>query len=298
MVYGVSGASGRLGRITAETLLRRVSADQVVLSTRTPGSLHDLAAAGADVRYADFDQPESLSGAFAGIDRMFMVSASNGTGKREDQHGVAIGAAREAGVHHLVFPSMPKVDDPTHPVGLAAAEYREAEETLAESGLAWTVLRDGPYSELHVVERFAPAVAAGRVVMNSGDGTAGFVSRADVAAAAVGVLLSPEGEHNGRIYDISGPELMSFRQAVELVSEVTGREIDYIEVDDAEFEQAMREAGLGELMVDALTGMGRAIREGYFAVATDHVRQITGDEPAPLGDVLTRHREDLLVAVR
>jgi NAD(P)H dehydrogenase (quinone) len=298
MVYGVSGASGRLGRITAETLLTKVPADQVVLSSRTPESLSDLAAAGAVVRYADFDRPESLPDAFAGIDRMFMVSASNGTGKREDQHGVAITAARDAGVQHLVFPSMPNVDDPTHPVGLAASEYREAEETLADSGLAWTVLRDGPYSELHVVERFGPAVAAGRVVMNSGQGTAGFVSRDDVAAAAVGVLLSSEGAHNGRIYDISGPELLTFRQAVELVGEVTGRDIEYVEVDDAEFEQAMRDAGLGDLMVDALTGMGRAIREGYFAVATDHVRDITGQEPAPLADVLARHREDLLVGVR
>jgi NAD(P)H dehydrogenase (quinone) len=296
MIYGISGASGKLGRITAEALLARVPADQVVLSSRTPDALSDLAAVGADVRFGDFDDPGSLPTAFAGVDRLFMVSASNGTGKREDQHGGAIAAARAAGVRHLVFPSMPGVDDPTHPVGLAAAEYREAEELLAASGVPWTVLRDGPYSELHVVERFASAVAAGRVVMNSGDGTAGFVSRDDVAACAVGVLLSPEGDHHAQTYDISGPELLSFPAAVALVAEVSGREIEYVEVDDDAFAAHLRATGLGELMIDALTGMGQAIRQGYFAVATDQVQMITGQPPVPLREVLVRHREDLLAA--
>jgi NAD(P)H dehydrogenase (quinone) len=229
---------------------------------------------------------------------MFMISASNGTGKRDDQHGGAIRAARDAGVKHVVFPSMPSVERADHPVGLAAAEYREAEETLKESGLAWTVLRDGPYSELHVVERFAPAVAAGKVVMSSGQGQAGFVSREDVAAAAIAVLLSAEGEHNGEIYDISGPELLTFPEAVSLVAEVTGRDIEYVEVGDDEFAEHLRKNGVPDLMVDALSGMGKAIREGYFAIATDRVEELTGSAPAPLRDVLERHREELLQAAR
>jgi NAD(P)H dehydrogenase (quinone) len=294
MTYGISGASGKLGRITAETLLSQVPPEQVVLTTRTPDLISDLAERGASVRYADFDEPGSLTDAFAGVDRMFMVSASNGTGKREDQHGGAIAAARDAGIQHLVFPSMPGVDRADHPVGLAATEYREAEETLAESGIAWTVLRDGPYSELHVVERFAPAVAAGKVVMNAGDGKAGFVSRQDVANAAIGVLLSDEGKHNGEIYDISGPELLSFPEAVALVSEVTGREVEYVEVGDDEFAEHSRAAGVPDLMVDALTGMGKAIREGYFAIATDQVQDITGTAPVTLRDVLERNRDALL----
>jgi NAD(P)H dehydrogenase (quinone) len=294
MTYGISGASGKLGRIAADTLLAQVPPEQVVLSTRTPEALDDLKARGAQVRYGDFDDVDSLPGAFAGVDRMFMISASNGTGKRDDQHGGAIRAAREAGVRHVVFPSMPSVDKSDHPVGLAAAAYREAEATLKESGLAWTVLRDGPYSELHVVERFASAVAAGRVIMSSGDGKAGFVSRNDVAAAAIAVLRSEEGEHDGETYDISGPELLSFPEAVALVAEVTGREIEYVEVDDEAFAEHLRGNGVPDLMVDALSGMGRAVREGYFAIATDQVRELTGKAPVPLRDVLERNREALL----
>jgi NAD(P)H dehydrogenase (quinone) len=294
MRYSISGASGKLGRIAAETLLAQVPVEDVVLTTRTPEALQDLAAGGATVRHADFDEPESLPAAFAGIDRLFMISASNGTGKRQDQHGQAIAAAREAGVAHIVFPSMPGVEDPSHPVGLTATEYREAEESLRDGGVAWTVLRDGPYSELHVVERFVPAVAAGRVVMNAGDGKCGFVSRDDVAAAAIAVLLSDEGEHSGAIYDISGPELLSFPEAVALVSEVTERDIEYIEVDDDAFADEMRKNGQSEMMAVTLAGMGRAIREGYFAVSTDLVHELTGSSPAPLRDVLERNRDVLL----
>jgi NAD(P)H dehydrogenase (quinone) len=296
MKYAISGASGKLGRIAAETLMAQVPPEQVVLSTRTPEALSDLAARGADVRYGDFDEPGSLSRAFAGVNRMFMISASNGTGKRDDQHGGAIRAAKDAGVEHVVFPSMPSVDDPSHPVGLAAAEYHEAEETLKHSDLAWTVLRDGPYSELHVVERFAPAVAAGKVIMSSGDGKAGFVSRADVAAAAIAVLLSDKGAHHGQTYDISGPELLSFPEAVSIVADVTGREIEYVEVDDAAFAEHCRATGVPDLMVDALTGMGKAIREGYFAIKTDQVQELTGVAPLPLRQVLEHHREDLIGA--
>jgi NAD(P)H dehydrogenase (quinone) len=296
MKLAITGASGKLGRLTVEELLKRVPAQDVVVTTRTPDAVADLAQRGVEVRRADFDEPQSLPAAFAGVDRMIMISASNGTGRRDDEHGAAIRAAVEQGVQHIVFPSMPKVDDPRHPVGLAAQEYREAEETLAASGTAWTVLRDGPYAELHVVERFTPAVAAGRMVINTADGEAGFVSRRDVAAALAAVLTDAPGRHDGVIYDISGPELVSFRDVAEKLSRVSGREVEYVDVDDAAFAQATREAGVPALMVDALTGMGRAVREGYFAIRTDEVQRLTGAAPTSLDDVLEQHRDVLVAA--
>jgi NAD(P)H dehydrogenase (quinone) len=296
MKYAISGASGKLGRLSVEELLEKVAAEDVVLTTRTPEALDEYRERGADVRFADFDKPESLADAFAGVDRMIMISASNGTGRREDQHGAAIATATSQGVQHIVFPSMPRVDDPTHPVGLTAEEYREAEEALAASGTDWTVLRDGPYAELHVVERFMPALGAGRMAINTGEGGAGFVKKRDVAAALVAVVTDEPGRHAGQIYDISGPELLTFKQVAEKLSSASGREIEYVEVDDATFAEETRAAGVPPLMVDALTGMGRAVREGFFAVRTDKVKELTGREPASLDDVLAEHRDELVAA--
>jgi NAD(P)H dehydrogenase (quinone) len=293
MVLGISGASGRLGRLSVEAALERVPSWELVITTRTPDSLRDYAERGVEVRFADFDQPESLPLAFAGIERMFMISASNATGKRYDQHNAAINAARNAGVQRLVFPSMPKVDDPQHPIGLVAAEYRDAEELLERSGLPYTVLRDAPYSELHVIERFTPALAAGEMRINTVGGKAAFVARADVARAAIVAALADGEQHVGQIYDITGPELLTFEQVAQLLAEVSGRELSYVEIDDKTFAEETEAAGVPELMVEALTGMGRAVREGYFAVQTDDYAKITGSDPLPLREVLEAHRDEL-----
>jgi NAD(P)H dehydrogenase (quinone) len=295
-MLGISGASGRLGALAVNAALEQVPPEELVITSRTPKGLSDYADRGVSVRFADFDDPASLPEAFAGIDRMFMVSASNATGKRYDQHNAAITAARDAGVKRLVFPSMPKVDDPRHPVGLAAEEYRDAEEILERTGIAYTVLRDAPYSELHVVERFTPALGLGQMRINTEDGTAAFVSRQDVAHAAIVAALTDSEAYVGKVLDITGPELLTFAQVAELISEVTGQELRYVEVDDETFAQEIAAAGVPQLMVEALTGMGRAVREGYFAVQTGDYNDLTGRDPLPLREVLEAHREEMVNA--
>jgi NAD(P)H dehydrogenase (quinone) len=289
-------ASGKLGRLAVEAALARVPAEQLVLSTRTPEALLTYADRGAQVRYANFDEPDSLPAAFEGVERMFLISASNGTGKRQDQHGAAFRAARAAGVQRIVFPSMPKVDDPSHPVGLTAEEYREAEESLVHDGIPYVVIRDAPYSELRVIERFLPIMASGAMRINTGEGTAGFISRKDVARTAIDTVLSDDSSIEGHIFDLSGPEQLTFRDVAELLAEVSGHPLQYVEIDDETFAQEARAAGVSDLMVDALTGMGRAVREGYFAVQTDAVQELTGLAPQSLLAVLEEHREELVAA--
>jgi NAD(P)H dehydrogenase (quinone) len=177
-----------------------------------------------------------------------------------------------------------------------ASEYREAEELLERSGIAYTVLRDAPYSELHVVERFTPALAAGEMRINTRGGRAAFVSRADVARAAIAAAMADGEEHVGRIYDITGPELLTFEQVAALLSDVGGSGLRYVEVDDETFAQDTARTGVPKLMVEALTGMGRAVREGWFAVQTDDYRQITGHDPRSLRQVLEAHRDELVQA--
>jgi NAD(P)H dehydrogenase (quinone) len=294
MRIGVSGASGKLGRLAVGAALACVAPSDLVLTTRTPESLAELAARGVTVRHADFDAPDSLSQAFAGIERLFMVSAANDTGKRFDQHDAAIKAAGRARVKHLVFTSMPNVDDPRHPVGMAAQEYHEAEVLLAASDVPCTILRNAPYAELHVVERLLPALQAGELRINSGAGAAAFMARSDIAEAAIAILL--QDRHAGTTYDLTGPELLTYRQVAEIVSGVTRTPLDYVELEDAAFAHEGLAAGLSAPLVDTLTRIGTAIREGYFAVRTNVFRQVTGREPLSVGEVLDANRHVLLAA--
>ncbi len=107
MTIGITGAAGHLGRAAAEAVLRTTEPSEVVLTTRRPEALADLAAPGVQVRHADFDRPETLTAALAGVHRLLLVSTDE-VGARLDQHRAAVGAAVEAGVSHVVYTSEPE----------------------------------------------------------------------------------------------------------------------------------------------------------------------------------------------
>jgi NAD(P)H dehydrogenase (quinone) len=148
-----------------------------------------------------------------------------------------------------------------------------------------------PYAELHVLERLPELFGAGKVITNAGEGRMPFISRADCAAAAVAVLVSDD--HAGRTYDVSGPESLSWKDVAQLVSEVSGHEIGFVSMGDEEYRVAAKASGAPPLLVDALVGMGIAVREGYFDVPTEAFEELTGRRPTPLRDVLEKHRHEL-----
>jgi NAD(P)H dehydrogenase (quinone) len=246
------------------------------------------------VRHADFDEPATLREAFAGVERLLLISARSSGGEDEDPHREAIHAARACGVSHVVFTSMPKVDDPRHPVGWPAREYHRSEETLRGSGMAWTILRNGPYMELNVLERAPELFGTGRIATNAGEGRSAFISRGDCASAAIAVLTS-DG-HDGRTYDVWGPEALTWSEVARLLSELSGHEVAYAPLDDDEFADLARGSGMAPPMVQALTGVGVATREGYFEGSAEVFEALTGRVAERLRDVLEAHRDELLRA--
>jgi NAD(P)H dehydrogenase (quinone) len=293
MTVIVTGASGHLGRLVAEDLVERIPADDVVLVTRHPDALRDMAEAGVTVRYGDFDEPDSLPAAFAGGERMLLISTL-AVGRRTAQHRAAIEAAAAAGVSHLVYTSFPN-PGPTHPVGPVATEHGETEEILKQSGLDWTVLRNATYAELQVMPG-ALAVAGGKLYTNAGDGLLVPVSRDDCAAAAAAVLTS-DG-HSGMTYDITGPEALNQVQLANLLSEVSGRHVELIPIGDRMLSWGLTRNGAPKPVARAIVAFGKAIREGYYDVVDPAVvSQLTGREPRSLRDVLIANRGELVAAV-
>jgi NAD(P)H dehydrogenase (quinone) len=287
----VTGASGHLGRLVAEDLIERLPPSGIVLITRHPDALEDMAARGVTVRFGDFDDPATLADAFAGGDRALIISTL-AVGRRTAQHRAAIEAARAAGVQHLVYTSFPN-PRPDHPVGPVATEHGETEELLHASGLAWTVLRNGTYAELQVTPG-ALAVAGGKLYTNAGDGLLVPVSRQDCAAAAAAVLTT-DG-HEGMTYDITGPEAFSQRDLADLFSEVSGRQVEIVEMGDRMMTWGLTRNGAPKPVARAIVAFGKAIREGLYAVVDPAVAQLTGQEPRTLRDVLIANRGELLAA--
>lgn len=291
ITVAVTGASGNLGRAIAEGLLDVLDSQDVVLITRTPDNLADLAARGADVRRGDFDDPASLSAAFAGVDRLLVISGDV-LGARVHGHVAAFRAAVEAGVGHIAYTSMgnPSDDNPA----IAAADHRATEQALRATGAAWTILRNGIYADLQV-DAAAGAIATGTLLTNAGNGRNAYVTRADCAAAAIAVLTT-DG-HERKAYDVTGPEALDAEDLATIYGELGGRKVGIAHADDESWVAAMvQHAGMPEPMARILATFGAAQRQGYAAVVTPTVERLTGRPPTSLREFLAAQREALATA--
>lgn len=293
----VTGASGQFGRAAADQLIRLIPPSELILTTRRPEQLADLAAKGAQVRFADFDDPASLKAAFAGGDKMLLISTAR-AGSRLQQHRNAVEAAKAAGVKHVAYTSFVNARKPGNP-SVECFDHRDTEIFIEQSGLAFTHLRDSHYAEA-VATIIAPiAILAGRVPTSAHDGVEAMVSRDDCVASAVAVLTTPG--HENRAYDLTGPELLSIPQAVRMIAELSGKPVvaDYVSDDDmfAHFDALGFPRQASDHVdperpwsSDGMVSFERAIREGYFAVISNDVEKLTGRKPRALRDVLIQYQ--------
>jgi NAD(P)H dehydrogenase (quinone) len=290
MTIAIAGASGNLGRKTADILLERIDPAEIVLVTRDPDRLAAYARRGVEVRSGDFDRPEGLPAAFAGVERLLLISASD-VGRRIPQHLAAVEGARAAGVGHVVYTSIANPTE-TNPAAVVV-EHRATEAGIEASGLAWTFLRDGIYAEVEVGAVLG-ALGSGRLVHNHGAGASAFVARDDVAAVAAAVLTT-DG-HASRAYEVTGPARLTADDLAAVASQVSGRTIEAVAVDDATYTAGLVEhAGLPEPVAASYATFGQAIREGHLAGLTDLVERLTGRPATPFAEVL---RGSLAVAAQ
>jgi NAD(P)H dehydrogenase (quinone) len=287
----ISGASGQLGRLVAEQLLEQLPPADVILVSRNPLELADLAHLGAVLRRGDFDEPASLPEAFRGGDRLLLISTMD-IGRRLDQHRAALEAAALAGIEHVVYTSMtnPAAD---HPAGLGVDEHRLTEELLRECDVAGTVLRNAPYAELQV-PLGTVALSYGNLVTNTGAGRIAPISRRDCAAAAVAVLTG--AGHEGRTYEITGPEALTQADIASMLTEATGLPVRIVPTDDSTLLTGLVRLGTPEPVARAIVDLGIATRDGYFDVVDPAFTRLTGRAPQPLRDVLVAHRAELVPA--
>ncbi|NHZ47706.1 SDR family oxidoreductase [Nitratidesulfovibrio liaohensis] len=257
-MIAVTGASGQLGRLVMEGLLARVPAENIVAAVRNPAKVADLAARGVVVRAADYAKPETLDAAFAGVDRLLLISSSE-VGGRVPQHRNVIAAAKRAGVRLVVYTSILHAD--VTPLGLGA-EHRETEALLRASGLPHVLLRNGWYTENYLASLPA-ALQHGAFAGSAGDGRIASAARADYAAAAVAVLTG-EG-HAGKVYELAGDTSYALAELAVEVSRQTGRRIGYTNLSQAEYRAMLVGVGLPEPIADLLADSDAgAARGGLF----------------------------------
>jgi NAD(P)H dehydrogenase (quinone) len=283
----VTGASGHLGRLAAETLLDAVGGSELILLSRTPDALASFKRRGVRVRYGDFSKPESLAAAFDGGKRALIVSVMP-PGDIVAQHETAFRAAERAGVQRIVYTSFPNPipENPAPP----AAYQRASEQALQRTGVEWTILRNALYADYRI-QIAARYMQAGRWITNAGQGHHAYISRADCATAAAGAMTA-EG-HVGKTYEITGPELIDASRFTALLEEFSGRPIRCEQVEDDAFERyrtAFSADPANASFVELYAGTGAAMRGEYLAQLSACAQELIGRAPLSLQQLFSRDR--------
>ncbi|MER5964461.1 SDR family oxidoreductase [Streptomyces sp. NPDC002057] len=273
----VTGATGQLGRLVIDALLAAVPAESVAAVVRDKEKAADLAERGVELRIADYDRPETLAEAFGAGDRVLLVSA-NEVGRRVPQHTAVIDAAKAAGVAQLAYTGVLGGDEADFDL---AAEHKVTERLILDSGLPYTFLRNGWYTENYTAN-LAPVLAHGAVVANAGEGRVASATRADYAAAAAAVLTGPAEEHLNRAYELSGDVSWSFAEYAAEVAAQSGQEITYSNVPAETHLAILTGAGVPAPFAEILVDVDRAVEHGALARRTDDLSRLIGRPTTPI----------------
>jgi len=244
-MFAVTGATGQLGRLVIDALLKKVPAGDIVAAVRTPAKAADLAARGVGVRQADYSQPETLAAAFAGVDKLLLISGSE-VGQREAQHKAVIEAARTAGVGFIAYTSLLHAD--SSPLGLGV-EHRATEALLRASGVPFALLRNGWYSENYAAS-IAPALAHHAFIGAAGEGRIASAARQDYADAAAEVLVRVN--QAGKVYELAGDDSYTLAQFAAEIAAQSGEKVEYVNLSQQEFAAALKSAGLPDGLAEML----------------------------------------------
>jgi NAD(P)H dehydrogenase (quinone) len=275
----ITGATGHLGRLVVESLLERgVPAAQIVATGRSTEKLADLADRGVVVRRADYTDAGSLKEAFAGAEKVLLVSSSE-VGQRYAQHVNAVDAARAVGADLIAYTSITRADSS----GLALAdEHRATEEYIRESGLPFVFLRNNWYLENYTDQ--LPVVLEHQALLGSaGEGKVSAVTRADLAAAAA-VVLSTDA-HAGKVYELAGMAF-TLTEAAATIAEISGKDVQYVDLPGEKYTEVLVAAGVPEPFAQVLADSDLGIGRGDLHEAPDDLRRLIGREPTTIGEAV------------
>lgn len=275
----VTGATGQLGSLVIKHLLTKVPAEQIAVSVRNPQKAAHLKDAGVDVRHGDFTQPETLTSAFEGIDRLLIISTADGD--RVEQHKAAIEAAKAANVRFIAYTSVVNARESQL---VLAHDHAKTEEAIVASGIPHVFLRNNWYVE-NEKDTILASVSGAPFLSPIGEGKVGWATRNDYAEAAANALTL--AVHDQEIYELSGP-LRTHSELAQIVSKVSGKDIKVEKIDVDTFGEFLASNGVPKEAVPFVKAIQSGIRDGALAVESQDFETLLG---RPLTPIEERIRE-------
>lgn len=276
MKIGVTGATGQLGTLIVEELKKRISHDEIVALVRSPEKASKL---GVETRKLDYSKPEGLTDAFKGIDRLLLIS-SNEIGQRAKQHLNVIEAAWKNGVKWIVYTSLLHAD--TSSLSLAAEHYA-TEKAIIESGIEYTILRNGWYTE-NYTNTIRNAVDGGAYIGSASNGRISSATRADYAEAAA-VVITDE-QHKGKTYELAGDDSYTLYDLAAVISKQTGKKIPYKNLSEGEYIETLKSFDVPGPLAEAIAGWDVSASNDNLYDSSKQLSQLIGRPTTPLSETV------------
>lgn len=277
----VTGATGKFGTKVVETLLKTVPANQLAVSVRNPEKAEQLRTRGIEVRQGDFDHPETLDTAFAGIDRLLIISADGDNETRIRQHANAVAAAERAGVNFIAYTSVANAQESKN---LFAPTHKATEQAILKTGISYSFLRNNWYLE-NEIPSIQGVLAGAPWVTSAGNGKVGWAIQQDYAEAAA-TVLSGKG-HENTIYELSGKSITQ-EEFVSVLGSVLDKEVSVQHVDDATYASIMKNAEIPDFVIYILVDIQKSIRESTLDFESNDFEKVLGRPAKPLKEALSQ----------
>lgn len=274
MNIAITGASGKLGQLVLQNLKQQVENVSLIALVRDLEKSADLA---VTLRKIDYNDLESLTHALIGVDTLLLISG-NELGKRSEQHANVINAAVQKGVKRIVYTSLLQAD--TSPLSLAA-EHWQTEQLIKNSGLSYTILRNGWYNE-NYTDAVKNAIAHGALFGSAGNGKISAAAREDYAAAAAQVLIS--AGHEQKTYELSGDEAFTLFDLAAELSVQSGKNIAYHDLPEADYAVFLQKAGLPEAVAQAVASWDSGASHNALYMDNHQLAQLIGRKTTAIAD--------------
>jgi NAD(P)H dehydrogenase (quinone) len=272
MKIAITGATGQLGRLVINKLKEKIPTDNMIALSRSVEKAKGLE---VEVREFDYEKPAMLKPALKGVDTLLLISASE-IGKRFSQHKHIIEAAKSAGIKWIVYTSLLRTDNTSLDIG---TEHKVTEKLLKESGIPFTILRNGWYTE-NYTSSVPGAIRGGALMGCAGNGKISGAARADYADAAAAVLTGKN--HQGKIYELAGDNFFTLSDLAAEISRQTGKNIPYKNLSEKDYASALKNFGVPEEFAKVIAGWDTAASKNDLFDDSHQLSRLTGNATTPL----------------
>lgn len=268
----ITGATGQLGRLAVAALKARGSSP--IALARSPEKAADL---GVPVRAFDYTTADPT--ALTGVDTLVLISSNDFT-DRAGQHRKVIAAAKAAGVGRVVYTSILK--GAASPM-ILARDHVATEAALKDSGLSYTILRNGWYSE-NYTGALGAAIQHGAILGAAGEGRVSSAARKDYAEAIAVTAL--DDAHAGKVYELAGDGSHSGADLAATVAKAAGKPVTYVSMPGAEYAKALQGFGLPEGFAQVLSDSDVQAGKGALQDDSRTLSRLIGRPTTPLAETV------------